>query len=93
MKTATVSKKGWVVIPAELRKKYHIEPGTKLVFVDSDGTIALVPVPDDPIEAGYGMLAGEGPSLLDDLLKDRQWEKEKEEAEIRRWWGKEKTNV
>ena len=90
MKTATVSKKGWVVIPAELRKKYHLEPGTKLVFIDSDGTIALVPVPKDPIESGYGMLAGEGPSLLEDLLKDRQWEREKEEAEIRFWHEMEK---
>jgi AbrB family looped-hinge helix DNA binding protein len=90
MKTATVSKKGWVVIPAELRKKYHLETATKLVFIDTDGTIALDPVPKDPIESGYGMLAGEGPSLLEDLLKERQWEREKEEAEIRFWHEMEK---
>jgi len=89
MHTATLSKKGWVVIPAELRKKYHIEPGVKLAFFDFDGMITIVPVPDDPIEAGYGLLAGEGPSLIEALLQERQWEREKDEAEMRYWSEKE----
>jgi AbrB family looped-hinge helix DNA binding protein len=30
----TISKKGWVVIPAELRKKYQLAPGTEVIIVD-----------------------------------------------------------
>ncbi|HEY80377.1 MAG TPA: hypothetical protein G4O05_04795 [Caldilineae bacterium] len=42
--------------------------------------ITLVPIPDDPVEAGYGLLAGEGLSLVEALLQERQWEREKEAA-------------
>ena len=30
----TVSEKGWVVIPAELRRKYNLQPGTEVSVVD-----------------------------------------------------------
>lgn len=69
----TVSQKGWVVIPAELRKKYGIRPGSRLQFVDYGDMLALIPIPDDPIEAAAGMLAG-GKSLTNALLKDHQHE-------------------
>jgi len=52
----------------------------KLAFFDFDGMITLVPIPDDPVEAGYGLLAGEGLSLVEALLQERQWEREKEAA-------------
>jgi len=29
MMPVTVSEKGWVVIPAELRRKYNLQPGPK----------------------------------------------------------------
>ena len=35
--TLTISNKGWVVIPAELRKKYNLQPGT-----DSAGGIVFM---------------------------------------------------
>ncbi len=77
MSNVTVSQKGWVVIPAELRKKYGIKPGSKLQFVDYGGALELVPIPDNPIEAAAGMLKG-GPSLTQALLDEHRRELENE---------------
>ena len=79
---AKVSAKGWVVIPAPLRRKYGIEPGTMVEIKDGDGKIVIFPGVKDPIEEGYGLLAGE-PSLLEELLAERARDLEREEAKIR----------
>jgi len=34
-----------VKIPAALRRKYGLEAGSKVLFVESDGRITLVPLP------------------------------------------------
>ncbi len=78
MYTAKVSTKGWVVIPKDLREKYRIEKGTQVQVVDYGGVLALVPLPDDPVEALHGMLA-EKPSLTADLLAARAQDKAQEE--------------
>lgn len=78
MATAKVSKKGWVVIPREIREKYGIRPGDRVRFVDYAGSISLVRLPEDPIEYGFGLLKG-GPSLTEALLEDRREELEREE--------------
>ncbi len=77
MMNGTVSQKGWVVIPAELRKKYGIKPGTRLQFVDYGGAIELIPVPDNPVEAAAGMLKG-GKSLIEALLAEHRRELDNE---------------
>lgn len=73
----TISNKGWVVIPAEMRKKYHLVPGTEVVIVDYGGVLAIVPAPKDPIKAGRGFLK-EKPSMSMDLMKDRELEKKRD---------------
>src|SRR5213594_2004563 len=35
--SVTVSEKGWVVIPADLRKKYNLHPGAEVSVVDYGG--------------------------------------------------------
>jgi AbrB family looped-hinge helix DNA binding protein len=35
MKFATISSKGQIIIPKELRAKYHLEMGTQLVFEET----------------------------------------------------------
>lgn len=77
MLNVTVSQKGWVVIPAELRKKYGIKPGSKLQFVDYGGALELVPIPDNPIQAAAGMLKG-SKSLTKALLDEHRRELEDE---------------
>jgi AbrB family looped-hinge helix DNA binding protein len=82
----TISNKGWVVIPADLRKKYNLAPGTEVVIVDYGGVLAIVPAMKDPIKEGYGMLK-EGPSLTQALLKERAAERKREEAKIKKHNG------
>ena len=78
MYTATVSTKGWVVIPKELRDKYGLRKGARLQVVEYDRTLALIPLPDDPAEALHGMLEG-GSSLTADLLAERAHERARED--------------
>jgi AbrB family looped-hinge helix DNA binding protein len=74
---AILSQKGWVVIPAMLRKKYGLKPGVRLQFVDYGGMLALIPAVDDPVEAAAGMLKGGG-SLTEALLAEHRRELENE---------------
>ncbi len=88
MKVATVSQKGWIVIPREIRELYGMHPGTKVAIVDYGGGVSLVPLPDDPIEAAQGFLQdGSDEPLTEELLKERRREYEREEAKIQRFGG------
>lgn len=78
----TISQKGWVVIPAELRKKYHLSPGTEVVVVDYGGVLSIVPALRDPIKQGRGLLK-DTPSLTQDLLKEHSLELGREEDKIK----------
>jgi AbrB family looped-hinge helix DNA binding protein len=78
----TISNKGWVVIPAELRKKYNLTPGTEVMIVDYGGVLAIVPAMQDPIKQGRGLLK-ELPSLTKDLLEERQKERKREETRFK----------
>ena len=69
----TVSSKGWVVIPAEFRKKYRLQPGAKVRMIDYGGVLAVVPELGDPVAQGYGMLKGTG-SLTKALLREHRRE-------------------
>ncbi|WKZ38366.1 MAG: AbrB/MazE/SpoVT family DNA-binding domain-containing protein [Anaerolineales bacterium] len=80
--TLTVSSKGWIVIPAELRKKYHLTPGTEVVIVDYGGVLSIIPATKDPIKAGRGLLK-DLPSLTKDLLEERRKERKREEARMK----------
>jgi AbrB family looped-hinge helix DNA binding protein len=42
---ATVTSKSMVNIPAKIRREYGLEAGSKVLFIDSDGQITLVPLP------------------------------------------------
>lgn len=87
MTTATVSAKGWVVIPKKYREKYGFRPGTKVRFIDYGGILSIVPVPDDPITEGFGALRrfGGEESWTQALLEERAEEREREERKIERW--------
>ena len=70
----TVSEKGWVVIPAQLRKKYNLRPGTEVQVVDYGGVLALVPQLANPIRQAAGILKGRR-SLTTALLAEHRQEK------------------
>ncbi len=75
----TVSSKGWVVIPAELRKKYDLHSGRTVQIVDYGGVLALVPAMDDPIHQSAGMLFEAGDSLTAALLAEHAQERARED--------------
>ena len=79
MHTATVSAKGWVVIPKSIRDKYGLKKGSRVQVLDYGQMLAIVPLPDDPIEALHGMFET-GPSLTGDLLTERKRDRPKEEG-------------
>jgi AbrB family looped-hinge helix DNA binding protein len=76
MPAATLTAKGQVVIPAEIRARYELTAGTQVEFVDEGGAIRLLVrrrvAPSDPA-AGYGMVKakprapGAGPHRLSDF--------------------------
>ena len=65
--------KGQIVIPAEIRKRYHIEPGTEMQIMEYGGIIYLIPPVEDPIKTACGVLPSE-PSLSEKLIKERKRE-------------------
>ncbi|MBX3030338.1 MAG: AbrB/MazE/SpoVT family DNA-binding domain-containing protein [Chloroflexi bacterium] len=66
-------------IPADIRRRW----GTTRVIVEDRGDSLVVrPLPDDPIEAAMGSLAGPGPTS--DEMR-RQYREEEIEAEERKW--------
>jgi AbrB family looped-hinge helix DNA binding protein len=66
-----LSQKGWVVIPACMRKKYGLKPGANLQVVDYGGVMAIVPVLNDPVKQGAGMLKGDD-SLTQIVVEEHQ---------------------
>lgn len=75
MQTA-VTKRGQTTIPASIRKKYRIQEGDRLVWLDDGQSIRVVPVPADPVRALRG--SGRGERLVERLLADRREERDRE---------------
>lgn len=73
---AKVSIKGQIVIPGPLRKKYHLEPGTRVEVYEYGEVICIAPHLAEPIAAAYGLLPP-SPSLADELLADRRAEQDR----------------
>jgi len=74
MTILSVSTKGWVVIPAELRKKYGLKPGTEVRIVDYGGVLAIVPALGEPVKQAAGMLKTEK-RLTEALLEEHRRER------------------
>jgi AbrB family looped-hinge helix DNA binding protein len=81
MDTASVTSKGQLVIPARLRRKYGIEPGTKVRFVERDHEILLQPVTKEYVRSVCGLLKSES-SATQMLLRERARDKEREGAKF-----------
>ena len=73
MNTSTLSEKGWVVIPQELRERYGLKKGDRVHIIDYGGVIAIVPASESPITTAMGMLKGKT-SLTKELAKTRRQE-------------------
>ena len=56
MEASTITSKFQVVIPRNIRERYNIKPGYKVVFIPFENTLRLVFAP--PIEQARGMFPG-----------------------------------
>lgn len=87
MSTATKSDsvwfttKGQVVIPARLRRQFHIENGTKAIVEATPEGILLKPVTRWAIERGYGLLKRKpgGKSFAEEWAEHKREERELED--------------
>jgi AbrB family looped-hinge helix DNA binding protein len=73
MSVVKTTTKGQVVIPVEVREKYNISKGTKVVIIDRDGEIILKPLFKEPVKEARGRFKG-GVSALKTLIEDRKKE-------------------
>ena len=81
MDAAYVTTKGQLVIPARIRRKLGIKPGTKVCFVERGGEILFQPVTKEYIRSVCGMLKSTT-SVTQELLTERKKDKEREEAKL-----------
>jgi AbrB family looped-hinge helix DNA binding protein len=44
VKQVVVNARGQIVIPASIRARFDIKPGTRIVFVESDGYLVMQPI-------------------------------------------------
>lgn len=75
MKFSKLTTNGRVTIPAELRKKYNIKPGTRIHFIDEEKGINIIPVTKEVIRANIGAL-GMQSIMLNSLLAEKKIERE-----------------
>ncbi len=76
----TVSSKGQVVIPAELREQLGLEKGTAATWKEEDGRLVLTPITERRISEIMGFLKpnpGE-PSAFEESFVERERERRRE---------------
>ncbi len=73
----SVSQRGQIVIPARIREKYGIQPGTKVRFIERDGEVAFQPLAKESVREACGMLKSKS-SASKELLRQRAKEQERE---------------
>ena len=85
MPIVTLSSKGKLVIPKEIREALGVKPGQKVFFkIVKDHLVEIAPLPEDPIRHFCGIFK-EGSSLTEALLKEREEDKKREEKRFNRF--------
>jgi AbrB family looped-hinge helix DNA binding protein len=69
----TVTSKGQVVIPVELRRKLRIKAGTRVAFHEERGQLIIQPITDEFIDSLRGIL-GDTSDMIEQLRRDHATE-------------------
>ena len=56
----TMTRRGQTVVPAEIRRRFHIQSNAKLEWITDGATIKVIPIPTDPIKGARGIAKGSG---------------------------------
>ncbi len=72
---STITERGQISIPAQIRKRFHLKAGMGMVWLEREDGIFLMPVPEDPIAAFQSNLKSVTSS---DLLKQRKADRAKD---------------
>jgi AbrB family looped-hinge helix DNA binding protein len=79
MPMVTISEKGQICLPIELRRRFGLQKGDRLEVEEAEGVIVLHPLPRHPLLALRGRLKGaEEEKLTDLLLQERAADRERE---------------
>ncbi len=78
---AKVTARGQVSIPSKIRKKFNIEPESRVEWIVDGNVIKVVPLPKDPVAAFKGR--GSRKYSTERLIEDRRAEREKENGKDR----------
>ncbi len=76
MQTFAVTVKGQVVIPSDIRHRYHIKKGTRVHFFEKGGEIVMRPLTDKAIDSMKGSMKAHG-NALKALLEEKKFERER----------------
>jgi len=74
MKATSITPKGQIVIPAEIRKRYGLKPGTKVSVVERGGQIIIIPSTKDYIRSLAGIIPSSS-TVLEILKEERKKDK------------------
>lgn len=75
--TISLSSKGQLVLPSEIREKHQLTAHSKLEVLDFGKEIVLIPLPKDPFNEARGILKGVS---TQDLVQSRRKERACEHA-------------
>lgn len=76
MKTLKLTTNGRITIPKILRRKYGLNPGTRVNFIEEGDGIRIIPTTHETIRANVGFLGIKGKSLLKSLIEEKKIERE-----------------
>lgn len=74
-----VTARGQVSIPSEIRRKFNIEPESRVEWTVEGSVIKVIPLPKDPVAAFRGR--GSRRYSSERLIEERRAERENEEEQ------------
>lgn len=72
IRVVTVKQKGQITLPADLRRKYHLGEGSKVVIEDRDGMMVLIS-PDDVVDPTAGIFKDYAYTRNPDVNEEKAW--------------------